>query len=227
VTWAALDLCDGSAAVQLVSVTSSEPDDAPGNNDGATTGDIQDAAPGTADADLLLRAERDGKGPGRVYTLTYEAVDRSGNATPAIATVTVPHDLGHGPEPLLMQVAPATTGAKNVSIIWPAVDGATGYDVITGDLSAWRVANGVLDLGSGRVLTQGTTGTSLTEPVTAAMPAVGHGIFYLIQQHTAEGAVGYGTESAPLPRAPESCDGGCPGATTLVTSTGPSPAPRR
>jgi hypothetical protein len=211
----------------LVSVTSSEPDAAPGNSDGATTGDIDDATAGTADGDLLLRAERDGRGPGRVYTLTYKAVDRSGNATPAIATVTVPHDLGHGPEPLLMQVAPATTGAKNVSIIWPAVDGAMGYDVITGDPSAWRVANGVLDLGAVQVLAQGTTGTTLTEPVTAAMPAVGKGLFYLIQQHTAEGAVGYGTESAPLPRAPESCDGGCPGATMQVAGPGSGAGPRR
>src|SRR5262249_26336980 len=106
VSWAAPDLCDGTASVYLLSVTSSEPDDAAGNSDGATAGDIQDAAPGTPDADLTLRAERDGRGSGRVYTLTYMAADRSGNATPAIATITVPHDQGHGPEPLIMQLAP-------------------------------------------------------------------------------------------------------------------------
>jgi hypothetical protein len=188
--------------VHLVSVTSSEPDDAEGNNDGATSGDIQGATPGTADADLTLRAERDGRGSGRVYALTYGAVDRSGNATPAIATVTVPHDQGHGPEPLLMQLAPATTGAKEVRIFWPAVDGASGYDVITGDLSAWRVSNGVLDLGGVQVLEQGTALTSTTESDGSASPALGQCFFYLIQARTSRGPSGYGTETGPWPREP-------------------------
>jgi hypothetical protein len=200
VAWVALDRCDGSASVHLVSATSSEPDDAAGNNDGATTGDIQDATPGTADADLTLRAERDGQRSGRVYTLAYAAVDASGNATPAIATVTVPHDQGHGPEPLLMQLAPATPGANEVRIFWPAVDGASGYDVIAGDLSAWHVANGVLDLGGVKVLEQGTTLTSTTESAGSATPALGQCFFYLIQARTSRGPSGYGTETGPWPR---------------------------
>jgi hypothetical protein len=217
VWWEAADLCDSTGvAVQLVSASSSEPDDAAGNNDGATTGDIQGADIGTPDTALLLRAERDGKGSGRVYTLTYRAVDRGGNATPAVATITVPHDEGHGPEPLLMQVAPATSGATgqptagttSVRLYWPSVDGATGYDVITGDLSAWHLENGVLNLGAVQVLARSTTATSLTEP-TVATPAVGHAFFYLIQQHTDLGAAGYGTETGPWPRVPGSCVGGC------------------
>jgi FG-GAP-like repeat/Thrombospondin type 3 repeat/HYR domain len=217
VTWEALDLCDGSATVSLVSVTSSEPDDAAGNNDGATTGDIQGATAGTADSELLLRAERDGKASGRVYTLSYRATDRSGNATPAVATVIVPHDQGQGPEPLLMRVERAATGGRSggastgataARIYWPAIAGATGYDVITGDLSAWRVANGVLDLGTVQFLARSITVTSLVEP-TAALPAVGHAFFYLIQQHTDLGAVGYGTETGPWPRVPGACVGGC------------------
>jgi FG-GAP-like repeat/Thrombospondin type 3 repeat/HYR domain len=236
VTWEALDLCDGSATVSLVSVTSSEPDDAAGNNDGATTGDIQGAAPGASDTELMLRSERDGKGPGRVYTLTYRALDRSGNTTPAIATITVPHDEGHGPEPLLMQLAPATggasgpgtNGATSVRIYWPSVAGATSYDVITGDLSAWHVANGVLNLGQVRALAQGTTVTSVTEPATSAAPAVGRGIFYLIQQRTDDGAAGYGTETGPWPRVPGSCEGGCPSsAGTQVAGSGQGSPPRR
>ncbi len=35
-----------------------------------------------------------GKGDGRVYTVTYEVTDGSGNTTTVAATVTVPHDLG-------------------------------------------------------------------------------------------------------------------------------------
>ena len=37
-----------------------------------------------------LRAERSGGGSGRVYTITYEAEDHSGNKTTRSVTVTVP-----------------------------------------------------------------------------------------------------------------------------------------
>jgi len=86
------DLCDPNPLVALVSVTSSEPDDAPGMGDGNTTGDIAGADFGTPDAEVALRAERNGTGPGRVYQMTYRAVDAAGNSTPALAVVTVPHD---------------------------------------------------------------------------------------------------------------------------------------
>jgi sugar lactone lactonase YvrE len=222
VWWEATDLCDPTAVgVQLISATSSEQDDAPGNNDGATTNDIQGADLGTPDVALLLRSERDGKRPGRVYTLKYGAQDQSGNATPALATVTVPHDQGQGPEPLLMQVVPAAPGSTSVRIYWPSVTGAMGYDVITGDLGSWHVNNGVLSLGPVQMLAQSTTLTSMSEPASSATPAVGQGFFYLVQQRTEAGAAGYGTETGPWPRVPESCDGGCTG-TTIATTPGGS-----
>jgi hypothetical protein len=207
--------------VLLASATSSEPDDAPGNNDGATTGDIQGADIGTPDVALLLRSERGGKGPGRVYTLTYRAQDRSGNTTSGSATVTVPQDQGHGPEPLLMQVAPTAPGSTDLHLDWPSIAGATGYDVITGDLSSWHVENGVLNLGAVQILARSTTLTSTSEPAGSATPALGQGFFYLIQERTAQGATGYGTETGPWPRVPESCDGGCP-ATAIANTTGGS-----
>src|SRR6185295_8854970 len=81
VSWEAGDACDPSGVVvSLVSVGSSEPDDAAGNSDGATASDVQGADVDAADTTLLLRAERDAHGPGRVYTLTYSARDTSGNA---------------------------------------------------------------------------------------------------------------------------------------------------
>jgi len=92
--WLSRDVCDPDPAVTLVSVTSSDPDDAPGLGDGATTGDIDGADPGTADRDLSLRAERSVAGRGRIYRLTYRAADGSGNATRAFAVVTVPIDQG-------------------------------------------------------------------------------------------------------------------------------------
>jgi sugar lactone lactonase YvrE len=83
------DAC-GTPAVTLVSVISSEPDDAPGAGDGNTAQDIQGAEEGTADFDFLVRAERCGRGPGRTYTVTYRVTDASGNSTMARAVVTVP-----------------------------------------------------------------------------------------------------------------------------------------
>ncbi len=76
--------------VKLESVTSNEPDDAPGEGDGHTTQDIQI----NQDGKIFVRAERDGKESGRIYTITYSATDFSGNKSTASATVTVPHDQG-------------------------------------------------------------------------------------------------------------------------------------
>jgi hypothetical protein len=87
----ASDSC-GSAppTVVLTSITSDQPDN--GGGDGDTADDIQDAAFGTLDRSFLLRAERTGINPlGRTYTVTYTAVDASGNRTQRSATVRVPH----------------------------------------------------------------------------------------------------------------------------------------
>ena len=236
VRWAAQDACGAALRIELVTVESSEPDDAIGNEDGSTTGDIQGAEPGTADAALLLRAERAGKGPGRTYTLVYHAVDQGGNATQALGLVTVPHDQGQGPEPVLMRLERTGAGAQ-ARLYWPAVPDALGYDAIRGNLGALRVENGVLNLGNVHVLARGTTQPTATEPDGAAAgdggtPAVGAGYFYLVQQVTSRGAAGYGTESAPWPRVPGSCDGGCPGAppagtTTAGTTAGAAGSTRR
>lgn len=81
------DVCS-EVTVRLVSITSNEPDN--GTGDGDTTNDIQGAAFGNDDREFQLRAERSGNGNGRVYTITYEAEDTSGNTTVRQATVTVP-----------------------------------------------------------------------------------------------------------------------------------------
>ncbi|HET8948035.1 MAG TPA: thrombospondin type 3 repeat-containing protein, partial [Candidatus Polarisedimenticolia bacterium] len=91
VSWSAADLCSGDVTVRLLSVRSSEPDDAPKNTDGRTTGDIAGAETGTPDHEVLLRAERDTSGPGRLYTLEYIAIDAAGLTTRGQATVTVPN----------------------------------------------------------------------------------------------------------------------------------------
>ena len=85
--------CDTDLTVELVSVTSSEPDN--GLGDGDTTGDIAGAGIGTDDRSVQVRSERSGTGTGRVYTFVYRVTDGSGNSTEATSTVTVPHDNGH------------------------------------------------------------------------------------------------------------------------------------
>jgi hypothetical protein len=89
------DACTPPGSIQpiLVSVTSNEPDN--GQGDGDTEDDIQGADIGTADHDLLLRAERSGGGHGRLYTLVYSFADTTGATTEKRVFVTVPHDQGH------------------------------------------------------------------------------------------------------------------------------------
>ena len=91
-TVTALDNSDPSPTLVLVSITSSEPAEANVGGDGKTEPDIQGATPGTADFDFLLRAERQGAGEGRTYTITYGATDACGNTQLATAEVLVPHD---------------------------------------------------------------------------------------------------------------------------------------
>lgn len=84
------DICDQSLTFVLTAITSSEPDDATGSGDGSTVNDIQGAVLGTPDTTFLLRAERGGTGEGRIYTVTYTAMDGSGNTTSASVEVLVP-----------------------------------------------------------------------------------------------------------------------------------------
>jgi predicted extracellular nuclease len=83
----ALDVTDTSPfTVDLVSVEADE-----------------EVAPGDIvvldDTHFQLRAERDDEGDGRIYTITYLAVDDCGNSTEFTATVEVPHDLGRAFRP--------------------------------------------------------------------------------------------------------------------------------
>jgi len=81
-----LDLAD----VVIVEVRSDELDDSTG--DGSTVDDILISCPNG----LQLRAERQGGGDGRVYTVVYRITDESGNSSDVEAVVYVPHDQGKG-----------------------------------------------------------------------------------------------------------------------------------
>jgi probable HAF family extracellular repeat protein len=89
-TVTATDDTDPNPSIELVSVSSNEPDN--GVNDGNTVDDIViEPASAHSYADTFqLRSERAGLGTGRIYTITYRATDASDNSATKSATVTVP-----------------------------------------------------------------------------------------------------------------------------------------
>ncbi|HKS26669.1 MAG TPA: HYR domain-containing protein, partial [Pyrinomonadaceae bacterium] len=85
------DLCDASVDINDVvisKVTSDEPEDANGNGDGNTQNDMVI----TPDCkSLQVRRERAGGGDGRVYTVTLQVKDSSGNVSTATRKIYVPN----------------------------------------------------------------------------------------------------------------------------------------
>jgi DNA-binding beta-propeller fold protein YncE len=85
----ALDNCDLNPACRIISVSSNEPENGLGDGDTAPDWGI------TGSLTVNLRAERSGTGSGRVYTITVQCTDASGNnSTTKSVAVTVPHDQG-------------------------------------------------------------------------------------------------------------------------------------
>jgi hypothetical protein len=78
------DNCDASPVSKIIGVESNEPVDGLGDGDTSPDWEI------TGDLTLNLRAERSGKGTGRIYTITVECGDAVGNTTTASVTVVVP-----------------------------------------------------------------------------------------------------------------------------------------
>lgn len=74
------------AAACTVAVTSNEPVDGKGDGNTAVDWEIVNGH------HVRLRAERDGRGSGRTYTVTLTCADPSGNTSAATATAFVPHD---------------------------------------------------------------------------------------------------------------------------------------
>jgi hypothetical protein len=212
--WTALDACDPAPAVHLESILSSDPDDEPGTGDGSTVGDIQGAELETADTGVLLRAERSGTRPERTYTISLRVEDEAGHATRAAKVVSVVHDLGALPEPLRVDLVAGNPGSGNphqpaVLMSWPAVPGATGYDLLRGDLQDWRRVSGEIVLWQPTVLARGLQSAQFQDSDTA-VPPLGRAWYYLVQAQTSFGPTGYGTESAIWPRRADGCAGGCP-----------------
>jgi len=195
------DACS-SPSVVLDSITSSELDDAPGSSDGNTSGDIQGAAPGTADFAFQLRAERDGAGGGRFYRVTYSAIDSAGNRSASSALILVPHDQGGVTEPVILA---AREEPKSTTFSWNAVPDADGYQMVRGEVGGLREAGSFIDLGpvsciypSGNLLA--------AERTDSQVPPPGKAYFYLVSYSDGMDS-GYGTDTVSKPRIRTS--GGC------------------
>jgi len=84
----ASDNCDQNLSFQIINVSSNEPENGLGDGDTEPDWEI------TGDLTINLRAERSGKGTGRVYTIMVRCVDHVGNYSDRQVNVTVPHDKG-------------------------------------------------------------------------------------------------------------------------------------
>ncbi len=92
-----VDVCEGELTLEeanatILCVTSDEPEEVNGNGDGHTYQDIVI----TGDRTFEVRRERQGASDGRVYEVTFEVTDGSGNVAQASCAIGVPHDQSPG-----------------------------------------------------------------------------------------------------------------------------------
>jgi hypothetical protein len=80
------DSCDAAPVCQITAVTSNEPEERLGRGKRSLDWTI------VGDLELKLRAERLGKGDGRIYAIAVECADASGNRTQGTVEIGVPHD---------------------------------------------------------------------------------------------------------------------------------------
>lgn len=83
-----------AVSITILSVTQDEPINGLGDGDTAPDAVIQGST-------VLLRAERAGGGNGRVYRITFAAIDGSGGACIGMVAVRVPHDKGKNTSPAI------------------------------------------------------------------------------------------------------------------------------
>jgi hypothetical protein len=92
---------DIDAVGTILSISSDEPEDTIGKGDGNTLDDIVILGNST----FKVRAEREGSGNGRVYTVTFKVADAAGNETVVSFYLGVPHD--QSPHTVIVNNGPA------------------------------------------------------------------------------------------------------------------------
>jgi hypothetical protein len=197
-TLSVADTCGSTPTLVLTSVTSNEPDD--GEADGMTVGDIQGVQVGTDDRGFALRAERRGDGAGRIYTVTYTAIDGSGNPTQLTSQVLVPHDQGGVVDPIRIALSNTSSGTR---MSWAQVPGALHYNVIRGNLADVVRAASFINLGQVSCIESASLDISTTGREDSAVPAPGKAFFYLVEYNDGKSS-SYGSESAGAPEVPGS-----------------------
>jgi hypothetical protein len=195
----AADDCS-TPTVELTSLSSDEPDN--GEGDGNTEDDIREAEIGTDDRDFKLRAERAGGGDGRTYSAEYTATDSSGNTASTTATATTPHDKSGKTEPVDVSVEETPGGTL---VDWNDVPGASYYNVIRGHLASIVETSEEIVLGTVVCVEAQTSSTDTRGIEDTEIPAPGEAFFYLVEYQDGLRS-GYGTETAPKPRAVASGD---------------------
>jgi hypothetical protein len=89
---------------------------------------------------------------------------------------------------------------------WNTLGPGVTYDLVRGGLEALRSSGGLVDLGVVTCIENDSTDLSNRTLEDAAVPAVGHGFFYLARPNPKGSPPGYGLSSAGEPRQPSSGD---------------------
>ena len=79
----------------ITNITQDEPVNGLGDGDTSPDGFIT-----AGNAQIMLRAERSGKGNGRIYAISFSAEDGKGGSCTGTVKVGVPHDQGKGSTPV-------------------------------------------------------------------------------------------------------------------------------
>ena len=88
----------GPVTITIQSIYQNEPVDALGSGNTAPDGKVVNTS---TTSTAYVRAERAGPGTGRIYYITFTAMDSSGNSCgPMMLKAIVPHDQGQGETPL-------------------------------------------------------------------------------------------------------------------------------
>ena len=119
-----------------------------------------------------------------------------------------------GPPPAVPGSTPNLTSTSKAHLSWPALSGATGYDVVRGNLVALRSSGGNFAWATETCLADNQAPTGLDDFPT---PALGTGFFFLVRGTTCSGSGTYDTTSpkqvgsrdAEVNAAPITCSAAC------------------
>ncbi len=126
----------------------------------------------------------------------------AGNSASALTLVTVPRDLGQGPEPIHLSLDRSGPGGA-ARVYWNPVSGAHSYDLISGDVRNLHSDTHHISLGPVLHIARPTETSWAESSATLLSPAPGQAFFYLLQYLDSAGSSGFGSEDLPLPSEPD------------------------